>query len=156
MKQKSDNTCRRCGSCGGQADPICGKDCCGSCGSCGHKTREITLTERERDFLLLLGQLPFLPLARFGELSPVYLESADEDIDTVLKTGLILRALDAKRLISLDYDKPLINGDYSVFERSEAYRTLCNEADHFTPKYGSIALTSLGQEALDSLSILGA
>ena len=166
----SCGACSGCSSCGKQqnAAQACPRPgCCGSHGSCPH--REIVITEGERDFLLLLGQSPFLPLARLVRKqapgdgatlvlqAPVYLDTPDDTPETVRETGTILLSLEAKRLITLDYDKPLQNGDYSMFSESRFYDDYF--VQHPAPEstgspvfeYGSIALTTLGQAALDSL-----
>lgn len=127
------------------------------------------MTERERDILLLLSQIPFLPLARLvcdqtpGDgiqtvlAAPIYLETADDDPETVREMSTILLALEAKRLITLDYDKPLQNGDYSVFLQSRFYKGFMlqdkapESAGSPVFEYGSIALTAMGRAALDSL-----
>jgi len=167
MERRANNACGQCGGCCGRKQPPCRQGCCGSC---GRGNREITLTEGERDFLYLLETLPFLPLARFIKrstnpdqpdveaLAPVFLYSPDDPPDAVRKTGAILRSLEAKRLITLDYDKPLVNGDYSMYESSGIYQVFVREAANGAQlpvmERGSIALTALGQEALDSLSVI--
>lgn len=165
MERRKIKACGQCGGCGSQKLPCCRQS---RCGSCCRGNREITLTDDERDFLQLLETLPFLPLARFIKrsnnpdepdveaLAPVFLYSPDDPADTVRKTGAILRSLEAKRLITLDYDQPLVNGDYSVFESSGIYKEFVGEtqggAQSPVMERGSIALTALGQEVLDCLS----
>ena len=57
-----------CSDCGGS---------CTACQSCGH-ANELLLTEEEIEFLRLLGQVAFLPVARkMGDLDPVYLEEGE-------------------------------------------------------------------------------
>lgn len=163
-----NKNCQGCSGCNSQRQAAhnCGKD--GSCGGCGCQNREIAITEREKDFLLLLAQLPFLPLAQFFSksidseqanamtLASVYLETADDSLDTILETGALLRDLEGKRLITLDYDKPLQNYDYTIFEESKAFKDFCQkQAVSGQPivERGSIALTALGQEVLDSMEI---
>lgn len=114
---------------------------------------------------MLLAQIPFLPVVRFvgkstktarpGEaaLAPVYLSSKDDPVSAVLENSLTLQALAAKRLITIDDDKPLQNYDYSVYEASEAYKDFLLKNENPQIECGSIALTSLGQEVLDSLDI---
>ena len=53
----------------------------------------------------------------------------------------ILRSLESKGLVSLDYHLPLSNFDYSAYAP--------------WPLHGSAALTAAGQEALDSLEVQG-
>ncbi len=175
MNNKIQSRCGNCTGCSGQ--PKEGRQCGqgGCCASGGCRNREITITEREKDFLMLLAQIPFLPVARFVKkstaseqpeseaLAPVYLNSINDSIETVEETGLVLRVLEDKRLITLDYDKPLQNGDYSVFEESTLYKDFCSSMEKSCTQdgydlpvleCGSIALTSLGQEVLDTIEIL--
>lgn len=114
--------------------------CSGNCGSCGGCGRELTMTQPELDFLQLLGQVAFLPVARkMGDLIPVYLEDGREKQEEM---SLLLQCLEKKALISLDYDKPLKG--YSM----AAY------GDY--PVQGSMALTERGQKVLELLDIQGA
>lgn len=148
----------------------CGSGCGGSRGCSGCGTRVIYVTEDEKEFLMKLAQLAFLPLVRFvientqsGDITegmaPVYLEDAAATPETVQKTGQILTALSEKYLITLDYDLPLQNGDYTMFENAEVYREFYDTTttgassgyDRPALQRGSMALTSLGQEALDSM-----
>ena len=85
--------------------------CNGNCGTCGGCAKELTLSQMEIDFLLQLGQIPFLPVARkMGDLEPVYLEP-----DAPENASLILQCLEKKGLISLDYDKPLKGFDEAAY-----------------------------------------
>ena len=89
--------------------------------------------------LLRFGETPFLPVARqAGDESPVYLEEEDRSREDY---AAILRNLEAKGLISLDYALPLSNFDYSRY-------AAC-------PLQGSMALTRAGQDALEALEIQG-
>ena len=108
-----------CGSCGG----------CGSCknGGCGGA---MELSEEEIAMLRLLGQFAFLPVAR----------KADDDFPPETYT-LVLRLLEKKGLISLDYDRPL--GNFS----SKKYGNY--------PIIGSMALTLRGQKVLEILETQG-
>lgn len=113
--------------------------CCGNCGSCSGCARELELTRAEMDFLALLGQVAFLPVARkMGDLTPIYLEDGPEK---QAHYALLLQCLERKGLISLDYDKP-IKG-----LRMDAY------AD--CPLRGSMALTLRGQQVLTLLDMQG-
>ena len=50
-------------------------NCSGNCSACSGCARELVLTRKEIDFLNLLAQYAFLPVARrMGDLTPVYLE----------------------------------------------------------------------------------
>ena len=115
------------GGCGG---------CCGNCGGCGST---LVLAQEEITMLRILGQIPFLPVARSASsLEPVYLEEGELSPE---KSSLALRCLEKRGLISIDFDQPL-KGGYS-----DAYNAY--------PIKGSIALTILGQQALDLLEIQG-
>ena len=111
--------------------------CSGNCGSCGGCARELVLTAREIDFLNMLAQYAFLPVARrMGDLTPVYLEEGDPE-----EMSLLLQLLEKKGLISLDYDKPLRGFDESAYA---AY-----------PIRGSMALTERGQKVLELMDYQG-
>lgn len=111
--------------------------CNGTCGSCGGCGRSLELTQKELDFLITLGQIPFLPVARtMGDLSPVYLESGGRE-----EMSLILQCLEKKGLISLDYDRPLLGFDDAAYA---AY-----------PIRGSMALTERGQKVLELMEYQG-
>ena len=84
-----------------------------------------------------MAQIPFLPVARaLGEDTPVYEDGGDSDENAVL-----LRCLEKKDLISLDYDLPLKN----YAERWYVSR----------PIRGSMALTARGQQVLELLEYQG-
>ena len=111
--------------------------CNGNCGSCSGCARELVLTEKEMDFLHVLGQYAFLPVARtMGDLTPIYLEEGDWE-----EMSLLLQCLEKKGLISLDYDKPLGNFDERAYA---AY-----------PIRGSMALTERGQKVLELMEYQG-
>ena len=74
--------------------------CNGNCGACSGCARELVLTQKEIDFLNVLGQYAFLPVARtMGDLTPVYLEDGQQE-----EMSLLLQCLEKKGLFSLDYD----------------------------------------------------
>ena len=112
----------------------CGLCCGGGCTGCG----TIELTRMEIDFLLQFAQLPFLPVATDSDREkPVYIgEETDGGND-----AKIIALLKAKNLISVDYDIPLENYDYSEYE---SY-----------PVHGSMALTLRGQQAIDQIQRMG-
>lgn len=111
--------------------------CNGNCSTCSGCARELVLTEKEMDFLHVLGQYAFLPVARtMGDLTPVYLEEGDRE-----EMSLLLQCLEKKGLISLDYDKPLRRFDESTY------------ADY--PIRGSMALTERGQKVLELMELQG-
>ena len=111
--------------------------CSGNCASCSGCARELVLTQTEIDFLNILAQYAFLPVARkMGDLTPVYLEEGDQE-----EMSLLLQCLEKKGLISLDYDKPLIGFDEKPYA---AY-----------PIRGSMALTERGQNVLELMEYQG-
>ena len=121
-----------CGNCSGCAD----RGSCGGCTGCGGS---LELTRQEMDFLVLLGQVAFLPVARkLGDETPVYLEDGPEKQE---QNAAVLQLLEKKGLIDLDYDRPLKGADP---ERYAAY-----------PIQGSIALTRRGQQVLELLEYQG-
>lgn len=112
-------------------------NCSGNCSACSGCARELVLTQKEIEFLNLLAQVAFLPVARsMGDLTPVYLEDGDRE-----ERGLLLQCLEKKGLISLDYDKPLKGFDESAYA---AY-----------PIRGSMALTERGQKVLELMEYQG-
>ena len=121
--------CETCGS-GGS---------CGGCGGCGGCHSALYLTEPEILILETLGEVAFLPVARrVDTMEPMCFESlgyASEDVSRILEH------LSLKGLVSLDFDKPLTNFDYTAYV---GY-----------PLHGSVALTARGQEVLDRLSLQG-
>lgn len=115
------------------------KNCNGNCGGCSGCANVLELTQGEVDMLLTLGQFAFLPIARKADdMVPVYLEDARY---TREEYSLILQILEQKRLVSLDYDKPLRN---FPGEKYAAY-----------PVKGSVALTERGQKVVEMLEIEG-
>lgn len=115
------------GGCGG---------CCGNCGGCGST---LVLAAEEITMLRQLGQIPFLPVARSASsMEPVYLEEGELSPE---KSSLALQCLAKRGLISIDFDQPL-KGAYGP--AYDAY-----------PIKGSIALTILGQQALELLDVQG-
>lgn len=114
--------------------------CNGNCGSCGGCSQTLLLSEGEMHILQSLGQIPFLPIARKAEdATPVYQE---DSLYTKDEYAAFLLLLERKRLISLDYDKPL--GGYN----GTLYQSY--------PVCGSMALTARGQQVLDMLEKQGA
>ena len=115
------------GGCGG---------CCGNCGGCGST---LVLSAEEIAMLRLLGQIPFLPVARSAaSVDPVYLEEGELSPE---KSSLALRCLEKRGLISIDFDQPLKGGYSAAYD---AY-----------PIKGSVALTILGEQAVELLEIQG-
>ena len=119
----------------------CG-NCSGSCGGCSGCTGcggAMELSEGEITMLQTLGQIPFLPVARkLGEDIPVYLEDTERSEE---EYSLILRCLEKRGLISIDYTMPLKGFDDSAYA---AY-----------PIRGSFGLTERGQRVLELLEVQG-
>lgn len=114
-----------CGNCGGD---------CSHCTGCG---AAYVLTEAELDFLRLLGQVAFLPVARRADdLTPIYCGEAQY---SPADHSAILQCLEKRNLIDIDFFAPLKGfqgyGDY--------------------PLKGSVGLTLQGQQILDMLEIQG-
>lgn len=111
--------------------------CCGgNCSACAGCGRALELTEGELEFLRVLGELAFLPVGRFPEENrPVFPENPAETV------SLVLRCLEKKGLISLDYDRPLKG---------------CKTPNYTAyPIRGSMALTERGQQVLELMEIQG-
>ena len=112
-------------------------NCGGNCSACSGCARELVLTQKEIEFLNLLAQYAFLPVARcMGDLTPVYLEEGVQE-----EMSLLLQTLEKKGLISLDYDKPLGDDAEGIYA---AY-----------PVRGSISLTERGYHVLETLEYYG-
>ncbi len=121
---------KNCGACAG---------CTGSCGSCTGCGSSIELTGQEIQVLELLGQMPFLPVARRGDtMDPICLEP---ELSGIPETTLVLSLLEKKALIDLDYRTPLKGFSYQAYG---AY-----------PCRGSMALTARGQQVLQLLELQG-
>lgn len=115
----------------------CGGGCgnCGNCGGCG----TLELTQAELDLLRLFAQIPFLPVARRQDSGdPVFLE---DSLGTPEVLGTAVAALFQKRLIQVDYDLPLQNFDYGAYA--------------LYVHWGSMALTSRGQDVVEQMEIQG-
>ena len=113
----------------------CDRNCAGCRGCMG----VLELTEAEVEMLHILGQFAFLPIARKADDTvPVFLEEQERPAE---EYSLILQVLEQKNLVSLDYDKPMTNFDWT---RYAAY-----------PVKGSAALTERGQKVLEMLEISG-
>lgn len=114
-------------------------EACSSCSGCSGCDQSLTMTQPELDILTALGQIPFLPIARrMDDPSPIYLEA---DAYSREEYSLILQCLEKKRLIDLDFERPLKNADYSAYQ---GY-----------PIHGSMALTARGQQVLELLERQG-
>lgn len=91
------------------------------------------------DILRQLAQIPFLPAGRQAGLeTPVYLEAGEAYASGY---GAAIISLCQKRLVTLDYDRPLLNFGYDGYEK-------CAQK-------GSFALTAAGQQLVELLEIQG-
>ena len=110
--------------------------CNGNCSACSGCARELVLTEKEIEFLMELGQVAFLPVARsMGELNPVFPEDTGEEF------SLLLQCLEKKGLVSLDYHLTLKGYSHPEYDRY--------------PIRGSMALTERGQKVLELVEYQG-
>ena len=113
--------------------------CNHDCGSCSGCAGVLELTEGEIGLLKTLAQFAFLPVARkMDDMVPVYLEDNDRSRE---EYSLILQCLEQKKLISIDYDKPLRNVDMRAYAGF--------------PILGSFALTQRGQTVVEMLERQG-
>ncbi|MBN7771852.1 Abi-alpha family protein [Clostridium aminobutyricum] len=149
---------------------------CGGC-HCGPHQTEIQISEEETEFLKQLAQTPYLPLAQFVlkstksshlesvALAPVYINNRTDSMETVKSMAVVLESLKDKGLITLDYEEPLENGNYTDYSDSALYAYFketvaqTKDKDEFlfdipSLEFGSIALTYLGQLAIESLDKL--
>ncbi len=113
-------------------------DHCG-CG-CGHDHHHEShhrpqgdLNEAQAAFLEELEHHHYLPLARFVvesskeedfssvALAPVFLRHPGETMEWVKETGAMLLDLEARGLITLDYDCPLEGYSYGEYKTSDLY-----------------------------------
>lgn len=120
MTEHQETPCANCGTCSG-----------GNCGNCG----ALSLTESEIAVLGRFAQIPFWPVGRRDDGSPLCLEEAGLTSDA-------LSALALKGLIRIDYGIPLSNFDYAAYAS-------CAET-------GSMALTFAGQSVVELLDVQGA
>ncbi|MCB8815005.1 hypothetical protein [Desulfosporosinus shakirovi] len=156
-----------------QSPNCCSDSCCHSHSSdsekdCAHSHDPQTITNEEIDVLMDLAQCSYLPVsrfvmssskeeARFVSLAPVYINVFDDSMETVKEIGTVLSGLEKKRFISLDYDIPLEDYDYTLHSKSVlfAYFTETVNEGKKNPSFlcdiaeielGSIALTELGEK----------
>lgn len=146
----------------------------GFSGCCCKKTPSIS--DDEKSFLKVLAQTPFLPVTKFVmkssksehleniALAPVYLSSENDSLQTVKHIAAILHALEEKNIVSIDYDIPLENGDYGMYENSDVYTYFVETINEgkLRPEFlfdipalesGSIALTAYGMYVIESLAL---
>ncbi len=134
----------------------------------------LQIDSKEKSFLKELVKCSYLPVCRFimsssldkgariVSLAPVYINSIDDSMETVKATRNVLYELEEKGLISLDYDIPLQNYNYTQYKQSalfEFFKETVNEGKK-NPSYlfdtaeidlGSIALTELGEKVSENI-----
>ena len=124
-----------CGGCSG-----CSSGEHHGCGACC--SGEVLLCNEEVAILSALAQLAFLPIAcREAQSPPSYLSVTDNFGLSPELFSQVIASLSFKGFISVDPDIPLSNVDYWIHHPEVGM--------HF----GSIALTSRGQELLDFLEL---
>ena len=132
-------------------------------------TTPVEVTEAQKEFLHQLGHHHYLPVARFTvtdsreeafiatALAPVFLQAADDDMETLKEAGVFLQALEDLGLITLDYDMPLNKYGYEEYKASALYKYFCTTVAEGASRpgflgntpvldLGSIALTEAGEE----------
>jgi hypothetical protein len=149
-----------------------------SCGGCCSKQGQepIHIVKEELELLLELKEYNYLPISefvmcssendhvRFSGLAPVYIKKMNDSMEVVREKRTVLKQLEEKGLISLDYDIPLQGYDYSMHTESELYKYFIetveagkNNSDFICDKaeieFGSAALTLLGEKAVQSIHV---
>jgi len=101
--------------------------------------------------------------ARLVSLAPVYINSVDDNMETVKEIRTVLSELEEKGLISLDYDIPLQDYDYTQYTKSALFsyfKETVNEGKRRNPSFlfdtaeielGSIALTEFGEKVSENI-----
>jgi hypothetical protein len=168
MNKNEQHACKHTGCCNSRT---------GKCGGFHAGNSMPDFTAEETAFLRLLSQAPFLPIGQFllkssrsdhlesVALAPVYLTDKRDSMESIHMNIKALKNLEQYGVITLDYDIPLENYDYTVFEESEAYRYFQDTVtesrnnpdfifDTAALEFGSLALTGLGQDVLDALETL--
>ena len=158
----------------------CSDDCCGHShtssleGNCAHSLESLTINKKEKAFLVELVKFRYLPVSRFimsssiehearlVSLAPVYIIAIDDSMETVKEIGTVLSELEEKGLISLDYDIPLQDYDYTKHTKSALYSYFQETVSEGKKKpsflfdtakieLGSIALTEFGEKVSGNL-----
>lgn len=133
---KSNSPCSQCQKEGGCQGCAGGQSCQGGC--CGG-SRSLVLCPEEASILLALGQVAFLPvLWRPDEEDLSFSPLPGYGVETLPQFSDLVRSLRNKGLISREIDTPLQGTAYP-------------QCDPNTQRPGSLALTALGQEAVDWL-----
>ena len=152
--------------------------CGGSCGcsshavekkaDCCHSHEPLILSPQEEVFMQELAQWGYLPVSRyilssskekevrFEMLAPVYINDLNDDRETGKKNGTVLKGLAEKGQITLDYDQPLSDYDYTKYKEAALFTYFKDtvEEGKSRPNFlgdtaeielGSIALTEAGK-----------
>ncbi len=146
--------------------------------SCGHhhppvavseRAAAMVLTGREEAILKTIQGVGCLPVARLIAtksdedevvidcLSPVYLYEVGDTLEEVKEIGALLKGLEEKELLTLDYDRPIAGYDYALYTQSDLYAYFVRTVEEAggregflcdTPQIelGSMALTELGEQ----------
>lgn len=141
MRMEKTEDCARCGGCGH----------CKGCGCAGR-----ALSEGAAAFLSVLSQTPFLPVARYIaedgsghpvtlQPAPVYASGEGDTVESVRRTADALNELEARGLVSIDYDIPLKGAEEGDFAPVWLNAHFGRGA---RLQVGSVALTGAGQEKL--------
>ena len=110
--------------------------CSGNCNSCNGCGGSLVMTQEEITLLETFADLPFQPILRLpSQELPISPENISQE------QSQVLACLEKKGLIDIDFHCPLKGFDYTPWPR------------HL---HGSAALTTRGQDVLETLSIQGA
>jgi hypothetical protein len=158
----------------------CGCDCCNHShtsnldGDSAHSLESLKINSEEIAFLKDLVQCIYLPVSRFimsssiekeariVSLAPVFIIGIDDSMETVKEIKKVLSELEKKGLISLDYDIPLEDYDYTQYTKSALFgyfKETVNEGkknpsflfDTAEIELGSIALTEFGEKVSENI-----
>lgn len=147
---------------------------CGCGCGCDHENTKNTITPTEatpeqKDFIHQLNHRKYMPVARFTltdskeadflitALAPVYISDINDNMVTVKEFGAFLQKLEDDGYITLDYDIPLDNYDYTAYKNSRLYEYFCATVaegasmpnflgDTPVLELGSLALTEAGEK----------
>lgn len=149
--------------------------CCGcqsSQGGCCHQKAEpILLQPEQKSFLLELALQKELPVARFlilssqeedfcvAALAPVFIQSAQDSMETVKTFGAFLKEMESQGLLVLEYGTKMQEYAYLEYKNSDLYAFFCETVQEGAKiqqflgdipylELGHIVLTDLGQRSL--------
>lgn len=133
----SESPCSRCQKSGGCQGRAGGEKGCQ--GGCRGGSRSLVLCPEEARILLTLGQVAFLPILwRPGEEDLFFSPLPGDELADLPQFSDLVRGLRDKGLVSRDIDVPLQGAVYP-------------QDGPNGPRPGSLALTALGQDAVDQL-----